>query len=55
MEISVRLPDGTVIGYQQGTTLGQMAESISTGIIEECSCRQNQWQACGFEQVNRAG
>ena len=30
MEISVRLPDGKVKRVQQGTTLGQMGESIST-------------------------
>ncbi|MBW7475368.1 threonine--tRNA ligase [Paenibacillus oenotherae] len=32
MEIKVTLPDGTVRGYQQGTTIGQVAESIGTGM-----------------------
>jgi threonyl-tRNA synthetase len=32
MEIKVTLPDGTIRGYQQGTTIEQVAESISTGL-----------------------
>ncbi|MFC5650269.1 threonine--tRNA ligase [Paenibacillus solisilvae] len=32
MEISVRLPDGTVKRVQQGTTIGQVGESISTAL-----------------------
>lgn len=34
MEISVRLPDGKVNRVQQGTTLGQMGESISTALLK---------------------
>ncbi len=34
MEISVRLPDGKVKRVQQGTTLGQMGESISTTLLK---------------------
>jgi threonyl-tRNA synthetase len=32
MEIKVTLPNGTIRGYQQGTTIEQVAESISTGL-----------------------
>jgi threonyl-tRNA synthetase len=32
MEIKVTLPDGTIRRYQQGTTIEQVAESISTGL-----------------------
>lgn len=34
MEISVRLPDGRVNRVRQGTTLGQMGESISTALLK---------------------
>ncbi|MBA2937328.1 threonine--tRNA ligase [Paenibacillus sp. CGMCC 1.16610] len=32
MEINVTLPDGTIRRYPQGTIIGQVAESISTGL-----------------------
>ncbi|NHN29077.1 threonine--tRNA ligase [Paenibacillus agricola] len=32
MEINVTLPDGTIRRYRQGTTIEQVAESISTGL-----------------------
>ncbi|AJS58677.1 threonine--tRNA ligase [Paenibacillus sp. IHBB 10380] len=32
MEINVTLPDGTIRRYQRGTTIEQVAESISTGL-----------------------